>query len=177
MDDTDAVRDLVSRTIRIETALSAQNIAQQTQMLAVCNLHAAMERLLTALAIAPQHPPVEAEPAVHSHRSGNRESSLEQQCLCSFVGCPGAQHKGCSAAKSVRHMQECSFCPDVNRRYLSIALHMKVFTKHPQVCVVDVCCWCCQMWEPQQNQDVRSRHRTACHKMAIIILQVTNSCL
>lgn len=184
MDTQHAVLDLIARSARMENAMNLQSIAHQSQMLAICNLQSTLERYLVAASTAPPAstllvpvPLLNPLLSPPSNRSGSREPSLEQQRICAFTGCPSSEQTGCSAAKSVRHMQHCVHCPEVSRRYHDIALHMLNFKKHPQVCVVDMCCWCCQMWNQTQNPDNRSRHRTACHRMALMILKVANTCL
>jgi hypothetical protein len=106
-------------------------------------------------------------------------SSFENLAMCPFAGCRFGV-KGCSAAKSLRHMQTCEHCPREDNRYLHIAQQMSKFERHPRGVVdQDVCCWCSFVFGASLLPDARSRHKTACLHNAIRTLQVGGyySCL
>jgi len=104
------------------------------------------------------------------HSSSSQSSS--DNSICSFAGCVfNSASKGCSAGKSLRHMQVCPCCPTQTCRYLAIAEHMLLFQQAPRVTETDTCCWCGDPFEADASRDVRSRHRSKCHAAAILDLK------
>lgn len=168
--------DILSRVVRIENTLNTLSFALNVQISAIGNLQTTIEQQFVQLNRDRVVPP--ASPSAPLQSVGPNvgpvadvESSTEAQKICPYPSCT-LSVKGCSAAKSLRHMQICSCCPDAQARYLDIALHMNRFQKHPRVTDDKLCCWCNDPFDLQQKADARSRHRDACHQKAIISLQV-----
>ena len=177
MDSQQDVRDVLSRTVRIESELHTLKQSNQvlhnyqTQLMgAVQHAIGLIQQIQLSAPIAPiaiLQPEVEVgevEPLV--------TSSQEKNGLCPFNGCTATVYS-CSAAKSLRHMQTCVHCPDPFYRYLNIATHMCTFQKHPKVTSSEVCCWCAVNFDQGQSPDARSRHRFACRDKAKYTLEVT----
>lgn len=200
MDSQQDVRDVLSRTVRIESEL--YTLKQSTQMLhnSQAQLFQAVQHAIALIgniqpqsqlqgthrcdettqqpnapiaAIATQRTDVEVEPMAPTLANSTLlQSSQEKNGLCPFIGCTATVHS-CSAVKSLRHMQTCVYCPDPFYRYLHIAEHMSTFQKHPKVTSSEVCCWCAVHFDHAQSPDARSRHRFACRDKAKLSLEVT----
>jgi hypothetical protein len=166
-------QELLSRMVRIENTMCTLSLAQQVQISAISNLQTTLEQFMQFNRDRVIVPPSNALPSVAPivGPAVDAESSTETQKICPYAGCT-VSVKGCSAAKSLRHMQICTRCPDPQARYLDIAMHMNCFQKHPRVTDEKVCCWCNDTFDTLQKADARSRHRDACQQKAIICLKV-----
>jgi len=195
------VRDALSRIVRIEGALAALSYnALQQQSLAtsaqqhnaeiiealrlevreVVQMHRHTQDAIQDLAlsqreliasVASVHDSVGSTSCHGSLQSSSSQSSSDNS-ICSFAGCVfNSASKGCSAGKSLRHMQVCPCCPTQTCRYLAIAEHMLLFQQAPRVTETDTCCWCGDPFEADASRDVRSRHRSKCHAAAILDLK------
>jgi hypothetical protein len=195
------VRDVLTRTVRIESDMYTLKLSSQSQQNALTQLQGAVQQVLNillqpppplppAVPISPNRrsegsvhlgslsglPPPSlvasiAPPSYNSSADVPVTSSQEAHELCPFAGCTATAHK-CTALSSLRHMQTCSHCPVPFYRYLDIAIHMSSFQKHPRVTSSEVCCWCAENFDPAQSVDSRSRHRSACRDKAKLCLEV-----
>jgi hypothetical protein len=195
------VRDALSRIVRIEGALAALSYnALQQQTLAtsaqqhqsdiiealrvevrdVVQMHRHTQESIQDLAlsqraliasVASVHDSV-GTPSLHGSLQSSSSHSSSDNSICSFAGCLlDSASKGCSAGKSLRHMQVCPCCPTQTCRYLAIAEHMLLFQQAPRVTETDTCCWCGDPFEADASRDARSRHRSKCHAAAILDLK------
>jgi hypothetical protein len=172
--------DMLARVVRIENTLNTLSAALNVQMSAIGHLQTTFEQQsvqnnrdrVCVPSVTPCAPLQSVGPNVGPEVEV--ETSNESQRICPYAGCTLSVKvsKGCSAAKSLRHMQVCARCPDAQARYLDIAMHMNRFQKHPRVTDEKLCCWCNDPFDLLQKADARSRHRDACHQKAICSLKV-----
>jgi hypothetical protein len=160
------VREALSRLLRVETHvanlnLKALNVSNQAEALTVKvdDIQLQMKELQATTKTCCN--------SVDLSKSSQESSSSNDSLLsdyCGFQACRENLSHGnrpCSAAVSLRHMLECDHCPSTECRYMFILNHLANFAKAPQVCHVDICCYCglgLQMLSP----DARSSHRKVC---------------
>jgi hypothetical protein len=178
------IREVLSRMIRLESAIATLTInatqSQQHQWQAIQQVQGQVAQLREeqrAFQVA-----LSANASVldksRSPLLSSREPSPDQHC--GFPQCTiklSTSNRPCSAAQSLRHMVECTHCPNNQSRFLNIAEHMNKFSKSPRVVPVDICCWCGQNFSTilatsdSDTPDARSRHRKSCQVSVIGLLR------